>query len=146
MAVAASVDAPCAWVFSTSTAVLASAVAAAISAAGGDGAGGGPGSGATVGAGPGGAGRGGGVNGNGAEIILAQAAVIAAALIMPAPCCRLTALCIAMPKVSSITASSMPNACAGAWPVVSVTTLLTASTIWLFTVLSSIMAKSLLSG
>lgn len=114
VAVAASAEAPCACVFSTSTATLASAAAAAMSAAGGGGTGGGPGNGATVGGGPGGAGGGGGGTGNGAEIILAQAAVIAAALIMPAPCCRLTALCIAMPSVSSITASSMPSACAGA--------------------------------
>jgi hypothetical protein len=67
----------------------------------------------------------------------AQAEVTAAEPIMLLLCCRFTALYIAMPRVSSITASIMPNACEGACPVVRLTVVLTESTIWLFTVLSS---------
>ena len=61
------------------------------------------------------AGVGGGTGLGGDEpSILAQVAVVAAEPIMLAACWRLTALYIAMPSVSAMTASSMPAACPGA--------------------------------
>ncbi|AIB16582.1 hypothetical protein ABAZ39_32605 (plasmid) [Azospirillum argentinense] len=84
-------------------------------------------------------GGGGGVVGKGTDSILAQAAVTAAELTMPAFCWRCTALCIAMPSVSTITASSMANDCAGDCPVRSVTMSDVASITWVFTVPSSLM-------
>ena len=121
-----------------------SAMAAAISAAGGGGSGGGLGSGLMAAGGGAAGGGGGGGRGKGVPSILAQAAVTAAWPTRLAFCCRFTALCMAMPSVSSSTASSMPKACEGAWPAARVRTPVTESTIWLFTVLSSVMSFSLL--
>jgi hypothetical protein len=107
------------------------AMAAASAAAMFDG-GVGPASGATCGAGVAGGGGGDGI-GNGTASILAQAAVTAALVVMPAFCWRLTALYIAMAMVSTMTVSSMPTAWDGACPVISVATPATESTIWSLT-------------
>jgi type IV secretory pathway protease TraF len=64
----------------------------------------------------------------------AQAAVTAAALVIPAFCWRLTALYMAIPKVSTMTASSMAKACDGLWPVSNVAAPVTESTIRVFVV------------
>jgi hypothetical protein len=68
----------------------------------------------------------------------AQAAVTAAEPIMLALCWRFTALCMAMPRASAKTASSIAKAWAGAVALARVTTFATESTIWLFTVPSLI--------
>ena len=127
-------------------AVFPSAVAAAITAAGEGGAGTGPGRGMTCGGGGGGGSGAGGGTGQGALIIFAQVAVTAALLTMPAPCWRATALCMAVPSVSSITMSSMLKDCAGPWATSRVEAALTLSTIWLLTVFSLLMTERLPSG
>jgi hypothetical protein len=85
-----------------------------------------PGSGCTTGGG-----GGGGFGGFGGCTcsMRAHAAVTAAALVMCEFCWRVTALCIAMPSVSSSTASSIPADWEGDWPVSNVTIWVTESVI-----------------
>jgi hypothetical protein len=114
------------WSLSNVSAALASFVELAMRAAGCGGVGVGPGTGFTVGGGAEGGGA--GIIGNGAASIFAQAAVVAAELIMPAPCWRLTAEYMTIPNVSTRTASSIPCACEGESPVTNVAPDITAST------------------
>jgi hypothetical protein len=76
--------------------------------------------------------------------ILAHAAVVAAELTMLLACWRITALCIAIPSASAMTALSIAWELAGDAPLLTKLTAATESTIWLLSVLSAMGTNLLL--